>query len=58
MSGSDVSIQCSSLSVSRQVTSGMSPVVPNAAPVVPAAPEPEAPAEDPFDNIFKIFNTK
>ena len=36
------------------------PVVP-VAPVVPAAPAAEAPAaaeEDPFDSIFKIFNTK
>ena len=24
----------------------------------PPAAEPEAPAEDPFDSIFKIFNTK
>ena len=36
------------------------PVVP-VAPVVPAAPAAEAPSaaeEDPFDSIFKIFNTK
>ena len=36
------------------------PVVP-VAPVVPSAPAAEAPAaaeEDPFDSIFKIFNTK
>ena len=44
-----------------KAASGMSPVVPG---VVPAAetkteePEDDEPAEDPFDNIFKIFNTK
>lgn len=42
-----------------QAANGMSPVIPNAAPAAPVAePEPEVPAEDPFDNIFKIFNTK
>ena len=44
-----------------QPASGMKPVVPNAAPVTPAPAkedEPEEPAEDPFESIFKIFNTK
>ncbi len=45
-----------------QPASGMKPVVPGAAPVAPAAPakveEPAEPAEDPFESIFKIFNTK
>ncbi len=42
-----------------QAASGMSPVIPNAAPAAPVEePKPEVPAEDPFDNIFKIFNTK
>ena len=42
-----------------QAANGMSPVIPNAAPAAPVAePEPEVPAVDPFDNIFKIFNTK
>ena len=42
-----------------QAANGMSPVIPNATPAAPVAePEPEVPAEDPFDNIFKIFNTK
>ena len=39
----------------------MAPVTPNAAPAASAAPAAgaeEEPAEDPFDNIFKIFNTK
>ena len=44
-----------------QPASGMKPVVPNAVPVAPApakAEEPAEPAEDPFESIFKIFNTK
>ena len=45
-----------------QPASGMKPVVPGAAPVAPVAPakveEPAEPAEDPFESIFKIFNTK
>ena len=44
-----------------QPASGMKPVVPNAAPVTPAPAkedEPAEPAEDPFESIFKIFNTK
>ena len=45
-----------------QPASGMKPVVPGAGPVAPAAPakveEPAEPAEDPFESIFKIFNTK
>jgi hypothetical protein len=38
----------------------MAPVVPSAAPAADAAPaeSEDEPAEDPFDNIFKIFNTK
>ena len=44
-----------------QPASGMKPVVPNAVPVTPAPAkedEPAEPAEDPFESIFKIFNTK
>ena len=38
----------------------MAPVVPSAAPAADADPagSEDEPAEDPFDNIFKIFNTK
>ena len=40
--------------------STMQPVVPNQVPAAPKEPEiPDAPPEeDPFDSIFKIFNTK
>ena len=44
-----------------QPASGMKPVVPYAVPVTPAPAkedEPAEPAEDPFESIFKIFNTK
>ena len=44
-----------------QPASGMKPVVPNAVPVTPTPAkedEPAEPAEDPFESIFKIFNTK
>ena len=45
-----------------QPASGMKPVIPGAAPAAPVAPakveEPAEPAEDPFESIFKIFNTK
>ena len=45
-----------------QAASGMKPVVPGAAPAAPVTPakaeEPAEPAEDPFESIFKIFNTK
>ena len=43
-----------------QAASGLSPVVPGTAPADESEkePEPEIPAEDPFENIFKIFNTK
>ena len=44
-----------------KVNAGMKPVVPGTAPVAETKeeePDKEEPAEDPFDNIFKIFNTK
>ena len=42
-----------------QAASGMKPVVPGAAPAAQPAPaSEEAEQEDPFENIFKIFNTK
>ena len=42
-----------------QPASGMQPVIPGAAPAPqPKEEEPAEPAEDPFENIFKIFNTK
>jgi cell division protein FtsZ len=46
--------------VFKKAAPAMAPVVPSAAPAADAAPagSEDEPAEDPFDNIFKIFNTK
>ena len=48
--------------VFKKAAPAMTPVTPGAAPAAPVAPPAagaeEEPAEDPFDNIFKIFNTK
>lgn len=48
--------------VFKKAAPAMAPVTPGAAPAAPAAApaggSEEEPAEDPFDNIFKIFNTK
>ena len=46
--------------VFKKAAPSMAPVVPSAAPAADAAPagSEDEPAEDPFDNIFKIFNTK
>ena len=47
--------------VFKKAAPTMAPVAPSAAPAEetsPAADAPQEPAEDPFDSIFKIFNTK
>ena len=42
----------------EKAAAAAAPVAPAPAPVQPAAEAPAAPQEDPFDSIFKIFNTK